>query len=338
MDTKGAVPALTLASGHKMPILGLGTWKSKPGKVEAAVKKAIEVGYRHIDCAAIYGNEPEVGAALKACFDKGLVKREDIFITSKLWNTNHKKEAVVPALKKTLKDLGLEYLDLYLIHWPTGFAVEDSKFKFDLTPNTETWAAMEAAVGAGLVRSIGLSNFNVSQVDEILKVAKIKPSVNQIESNPFIPQRELIAHCKKNGIEVTAYSPLGSGDRPWVAEGEPKLLEDKTLVEVAKKYKKTPAQLCIRYQIDRNVIVIPKSVTPSRIEANFDVLDFKIAEEDMKSLETTKFFRSCVPVKEITLDGKTMKIPRDLTHPYFPFEELLEKFKDVAAKYKDERA
>mmetsp|Transcript_17774 Transcript_17774/g.26632 ORF Transcript_17774/g.26632 Transcript_17774/m.26632 type:complete len:334 (-) Transcript_17774:145-1146(-) len=332
MSKEAKVPAIKLSSGHLMPILGLGTWKSKAGKVEAAVKKAIEVGYRHIDCAAIYGNEQEVGSALKACFDAKTVKREDMFITSKLWNTKHDPKDVVPALKKTLSDLGLEYLDLYLIHWPTGFTEKNGTFVPCEIKNTETYKAMEECVKLGLVKSIGLSNFNKAQVAEICKSATIQPSVNQIESNPFIPQDELIEVCGKYGIAVTAYSPLGSSDRPWGKPGEPKLLEDKTVNEIAKKFKKSAAQICIRYQIDRNIIVIPKSVTPSRIEANFDVLDFKLTAEDMKALASTNFFRSCVPTREVTVDGKKFVIPRDLKHPEFPFEELLEKFKDIYNK------
>eukprot|EP00472_Partenskyella_glossopodia_P012351 CAMPEP_0197528876 /NCGR_PEP_ID=MMETSP1318-20131121/26607_1 /TAXON_ID=552666 /ORGANISM="Partenskyella glossopodia, Strain RCC365" /LENGTH=335 /DNA_ID=CAMNT_0043084147 /DNA_START=28 /DNA_END=1035 /DNA_ORIENTATION=+ len=330
MAGKKAVPLVRLASGYDMPILGLGTWKSKPGKVEAAVKKAVEVGYRHIDCAAIYGNEPEVGAGLKACFDAKIVSREEIFVTSKLWNLKHHPKDVEPALRKTLSDLGLEYLDLYLIHWPTAFKTVDGKSVNDAeVKNTDTWKAMEDCVKAGLVRSIGLSNFNKAQVAEICEMASVKPSVNQIESNPYIPNTELIDVCAKFGIATTAYSPLGSSDRPWGLPDEPVLLQDKTVAAIASKYKKSPAQVVIRYQIDRGVIVIPKSVTPSRIESNFDVLDFKISAEEMKALDSTNFFRACVPTKEVVIGGKTIKVPRDIKHPQFPFEELLEKFKDI---------
>ncbi len=325
-------PAVKLVSGFKMPLVGLGTWKSKPGKVQAAVLKALEAGYRHIDAAAIYGNETEVGVGIKSAIDRKICKREDIFVTSKLWNTEHDPKRVKPALEKTLKDLGLGYLDLYLIHWPTATNKVDGSFVPADIPNVSTWKALEACVDAGLVRSIGLSNFNKRQVEEIIKAARIPPSVNQIESNPYIPQNELITFCKERKIQVTAYSPLGSGDRPWAKEGEPKLLEDETLAAIAKKYNKTAAQVCIRYQVEREVIVIPKSVTPSRIVANFDVLDFKLSAEDMKALESTRFFRSCVPTKVFKIDGKDVLLPRDLKHPEVPCAELLTKFKDYRSR------
>uniref|UniRef100_A0A7S2KJF8 NADP-dependent oxidoreductase domain-containing protein n=1 Tax=Bigelowiella natans TaxID=227086 RepID=A0A7S2KJF8_BIGNA len=196
---------------------------------------------------------------------------------------------------------------------------------------------MEELVKSGLVRSIGISNFNIEQVDDIMKMAKIAPSINQIESNPYIAQTELISHCEKHGIKITAYSPLGSQDNPARQERWPVLLKDKAVVALAKKYGKTPAHICLRYHIERKVSVIPKSVTPSRIAANIDVFNFKLTAEDMKDLEKTEFFRSCCPPKEIEWKGEKIFIPRDLCHPYFPFEECLEKFKDIRAEYQDER-
>lgn len=162
----------------------------------------------HIQAGTFPEQQRQVGKAIKACINSGVVKREEIFVTSKLWNTMHDPDLVKPALEKTLKDLGLEYLDLYLIHWPTGYQEKGGRYVPDPSPNSETWKAMEKCVEAGLVKSIGISNFNKTQTEEILKESKIKPAVNQIESNPFIPQVDLIDFCKKNGIEITAYSPV----------------------------------------------------------------------------------------------------------------------------------
>lgn len=308
--------SVKLNSGYEMPLLGLGTWKSKPGQVEKAVLAAIEDGYRHIDCAAVYGNEKEVGNALKQAFDNGL-KREEIFVTSKVWNTNHAKEDVAPALEQTLSDLGLEYLDLYLIHWPYGFKkTGDDNFPKDAEGNIvysdvsylETWAAMEELVKAGKTKSIGLSNFNSEQIKDVLDHSNIKPAVLQIESHPYLIQEKLIPFAKELGITVTAYSPLASPDRPWAAEGEPLLLEDPKFKELAAKHNKTPAQIAIRYQIDRNVVVIPKSVTPSRIQENGDVFDFSLSEDDMKVVESfNKPWRACAT-------------QRDAKHPLHPFQ------------------
>jgi len=310
--TKRGQPDVELNSGAKMPIFGLGTWKAQPGEVGAAVQEAIKLGYRHIDCAACYGNEAEVGAAIK---ESG-VAREDLWITSKLWNNSHREADVKPACLKTLKDLQLDYLDLYLIHWPHGFQGggamimknEDGSVIYDTeTDYCETWAAMEKLVDEGLVKNIGISNFNSEQVDRVMAMAKIPPAINQFECHPFLSQQPLIAHCAKHGIKITAYSPLGSGK---LALTEPRC------VAIADKYNKSAAQLFIRWQIQRGVVVIPKSVTPSRLAQNMDVFGFEISEEDMAAMDALNEDKR-IGVPEIEVEGKM--VPRDASHPHYPF-------------------
>lgn len=309
-----------------MPMVGLGTWKSKPGEVKAAVEAAIDAGYRHIDCAAIYGNEVEVGAALQEKI-KGGIKREDLFIVSKLWNNAHKKELVQAACEKTLKDLGLTYLDLYLIHWPHAFQSggalipkrEDGTVMYDEeTEPTETWSAMEELVKAGLVRSIGISNFNAAQVKAITAMCKTKPAMNQVERHPYFDQTKLKEVCDKEGIPLTAYCPLGSADNPARRPDWPVLLEDKVLAEIGAKYNKTAAQVAIRWQVDSGVVVVPKSVNPSRIAANLDVFDFSLSTEDMAAIAAiNRNWRCNEPA--VMIDGE-MKV-RDAGHKHYPFND-----------------
>ncbi|KAI2664498.1 Aldo-keto reductase family 1 member A1-A [Labeo rohita] len=299
-----------------MPAVGLGTWKSAPGQVKQAVLAALDCGYRHIDCAAAYSNEREVGEALSERLAAGQpLRREDIFVTSKLWNTKHHPDDVEEACKKSLSDLRLSYLDLYLMHWPMAFERgdelmprrPDGTIRYDDTHYRDTWAAMEKLVDQGLVKAIGLSNFNARQIDDILSIAKHKPVVNQVECHPYLVQTQLVCYCWSRGLSVTAYSPLGSPDRPWVTSEEAHLLDDPRVVGLAKRYNKTPAQVIIRWHVQRGVVCIPKSV-----------FDFKLTDEDMRVIESfNRNERLIIPT--IMIDGQ--KVWRDAKHPNFPFND-----------------
>eukprot|EP00735_Rhodelphis_limneticus_P015281 TRINITY_DN9483_c0_g1::TRINITY_DN9483_c0_g1_i1::g.265::m.265 TRINITY_DN9483_c0_g1::TRINITY_DN9483_c0_g1_i1::g.265 ORF type:complete len:333 (+),score=65.65,sp/Q84TF0/AKRCA_ARATH/49.84/5e-102,Aldo_ket_red/PF00248.16/3.3e-59,Sigma70_r4/PF04545.11/5.4e+02,Sigma70_r4/PF04545.11/1.4e+02,Sigma70_r4/PF04545.11/6.2 TRINITY_DN9483_c0_g1_i1:46-999(+) len=281
-----------LNSGAKIPLVGLGTWKSKPGQVKTAVVAALQCGYRHIDCATIYQNQQEIGEALQECFASGVVKREEVFITSKLWNNRQDRDDVIPALKQTLEELRLDYLDLYLIHWPVRFRrdhpIGTRLQKEDLIePNIpETWQAFEEAVRLGLTKSIGVSNFSQKKLQALLNVAKIPPAINQVEVHPLFRQDALIEFCASKGIHVTAYSPLGSPDRPSKTEQDPTLLEHPTVLEIAQRMGKTPAQILIRWAIQHGTSVIPKSVTPDRIKSNLDVFAWQLSDQDYHMLST----------------------------------------------------
>lgn len=252
-----------LYNGVKIPCMGLGTWQSPDETAKNAVLSALSHGYRLIDTAAAYGNEKGVG---KGIAESGL-KREDIFVTSKLRNADHGYKATMDAFELTLEKLGLEYLDLYLIHWP-------NPVQFRTTweyATAETWRAFEELYKAGRIKAIGISNFMPHHIETLMKTAEIKPMVNQLKLCPGITQPEIVEYCKNNGIAVEAYSPFGTG----------KIFSNETMTKLSEKYGKTVAQLCLRWCLQNGFVSLPKSANPMRIKQNTEIFDFEISAEDM---------------------------------------------------------
>jgi len=273
---------VTLSTNVNVPQIGLGTWLSKPKEVEHAVEYAVKHGYRHLDLAMVYQNQDEVGAALKKVIPS-VVKREDLFMTSKLWNSSHKPSEVEKELDETLRQLGTNYVDLYLIHWPIAFVPGRGLFPLHPTKENEveidtetslvdTWKAM-IALPKSKVKNIGVSNFTVEQLKGIIAATGVVPVVNQIEAHPLLPQDDLVAYCKTQNIHITAYSPLGNN-----LIGKPKLTENQIVLEVAQKYGATPAQVLIAWGAQRGYTVIPKSVQEDRLRSNFQQIE--LSQED----------------------------------------------------------
>ncbi len=261
----------TLANGQKIPCVGFGTWQTPSGETAVkAVRCALDAGYTHIDTAQAYENEQSVGKGIRLSG----VPRKDLFITSKLWNSYHTHELTRSSVMESLDKLELDYLDLFLIHWPNPLAFRDSWQQ----ANAESWAAMEELVEEGRIRSIGVSNFLPHHIEELCRTARIKPQVNQIRLCPGDTQDETVDYCRAHNILIEAYSPLGTG----------RIFEVPEMQELAGKYGRTIAQICIRWSLQRGYLPLPKSVTPSRIVENLRVFDFEIDEEDVQKIADLK--------------------------------------------------
>ncbi|MGH1370980.1 MAG: aldo/keto reductase [Cellvibrionaceae bacterium] len=295
---------------QQKPKIGLGLWKIPNEQCADVVYEAIRIGYRHFDSACDYGNEVEVGQGIKRALDDGLCQREDLWITSKLWNTFHRREHVKPALEKTLRDLQLDYLDSYLIHFPIAQPYVDfedrypPEWVFDtslpeptmlIEPVTlqETWQAMESLVGDKLVRHIGVCNYNSGLLHDLMAYSTIKPSELQIESHPYLTQERLIRLAKSYGMEVTVFSPLGalSYFELDMADSNETVLEQACVVALAEKHQKSPAQIVLRWGVQRDCYVITKSSRPERLRENLNVFDFELSQDEMDSISALNINR-----------------------------------------------
>ena len=311
----------TLNNGRPFPALGLGTWSwpdhNERGLLEQIVYDAVSIGYRHFDTAWVYGVEEQLGNALRKAIADGLVRREELVVVTKVWVTNLSKEGIPKSANESLKNLGLDYIDVLLVHWPfpmkdTGdgrhypFKPGTTEFNFneDVDLYSEVWPAMEKLVEAGITKSIGLSNFTAAQIEELMKRAKIKPAVNQVESTPLLPNEKILAACKKYGIVMTAYSPFGGSPLPATApcreytpdhlvgkvehDQRKALFESPIVKKIAENHKKTPGQILLKFHVQRGVATIPKTVHKDRLIQNTQIFDFELTEGELQELNGMK--------------------------------------------------
>ena len=294
---------ITLASGGKLPLVGLGFWKVDKAVAPGLVQQAVRAGYRHLDCACDYGNEAEVGQGIESVLRDGDCKREDLWVTSKLWNTYHAPQHVRPALERSLRDLQLDYLDLYLVHfpiaqefipfeqrYPPGWFFDPDRpelgMKAAKVPLADTWRAMEGLVTAGLVRNIGVCNYNVALLRDLLSQAKIRPAVLQVELHPYLTQEKVLRFCSQEGIAVTGFSPLGAVSYVPIgmAEQNESVLDEPVVRSAAERHRKTAAQVVLRWGVQRGTAIVPKTSRAERLRENLVIFDFELSADEMAAI------------------------------------------------------
>ncbi|RNA34194.1 aldose reductase-like [Brachionus plicatilis] len=314
---------ISLNNGIEFPLVGLGTFRNADDKksFKEAVKYAIKSGYRHLDGAWLYDIEDAIGEAIKEVIQEsnGDLKREDLFIVSKIWNTFHSREAARQCLNEILANLGTSYVDLLLVHWPMGFSEnlgmgpfpkdEQGNRLYSDVHYLETYRALEEFLKEGKAKSIGVSNFNIKQLQDVLDNCEIKPVNNQIEVTPYLQNDKLVEFCQKNGVVVSAYGPLGGSQKSTNRPDLPIVLENPVIVNIGKKYGKTPAQICLRWCIQRNIVVLPKSSNPQRMVQNVQIFDFELSEQDMQD------------IKKLEQNYRVYSVESLKDHKFYPFNE-----------------